>query len=336
MSVETDMTCMWGAEGTAGTNVITATNSLAWKFGIHGLPWEATYSTKKVAPNYYDSLLPDSHTVRRSEVMKGMAFWPCNGVMWYYFLGKSTNAGDDNEHDLAIKADGVANPTFSWRSEQTGGTTPTYTTAVGCVVQSIQETYSFMPAGNPGRSAVQIFGIKDDPADELGSAHQGAVEPTNDYTLTGTARTDMYKKDSNMIFKWNTNDKKAQLMNMQIAGAKALQGYQADSTSDIGYLFGDTSHIEFTFDVFRGIDNDFVADFKTETARAIQFRIYNTANRYKDYQCTNAVIENITASHDPNMGAEAGPRFLRVQAKADKTFAIEVKDGLDDVFYTDP
>lgn len=332
MSLETNVATMW-APATGEANPISADTSKAWKFGIHAMPYQIPLSKKEIAPNYYSSLLPDSHTVVKSSVIKAMAFWPCNGIWWYYWLGKVVNLGDNNQHTVSVMSDGDALPNFVWRSEQSGGSAAKYLTSVGCVIGSYQETYSFIPAGGPSTGSVSIFGINDN-GETLSAAHNGAVEPTDDGLLSGTSRTDLYKKDSNTSFKWNTNQKVTQLQQVIVSGSTLLKDSQIDGQAEIEYLFSGSKHMELNCDFFRGVDNDIVNDYQSETTRAIEFQSYNTATRYKKFTASNAIIDDIIGPHDPRRAKDQPPEAWRVVFRLDKTLSILILDGTHDDFYT--
>lgn len=331
VALDTTSKMSFALEGTPETDPIGA-GGLNWRFGVmtYNMQLEHPTAIKQWEPLYKsDQRNPYDTQLLKSFIQSGVAYYPVNGAALYLLLGQSSTAGDPEAHTMT-NIDTGTQPTFTARSELAGGDVAKYFSASGCKVSSLSNMIDL--SGNfPYLSETLTFdAIKtNDPP-----TYDGVVArfyPTNDGTITGTQRTDRYKKDANTVFTWHSVDYLPYLQHFNcMLRANHILGH-VENQAELEYINEGKYSFGFSFTLLRGADQTVWEDFNAETQDDLVFKIYNTATRYRQITFTNCSLITCKAPHseDHNM------KTWLVQGMAEDQTSIVVDEIDKTVYYGD-
>lgn len=321
----------WAKEGTKETDPI-GDGGLNWNFGImtHRMKNDHPSPTKEWVPLYKsDQRNPYDSQLIKSYVDGGLVYYPVNGAMLYNLLGQSDTAGDPEAHTLT-NIDTGALPTITIRSELTGGDVAKYFAAVGCKVASLSNMIDLSGDWQFLSETLTFKGIKTiDPP-----TYDGVVAskyPTSDGTMTGTERTDRYKRDANTVFTWNSVDYLPYLQHLNYMLSETLITGGKENQSEREYIDEGKYGFGFSFSLLRGADQTVWTDFIGENQETIVFKIYNTATRYRQTTLSKASLINCK----PPKSEGNDSNLWIVQGMAEDQTSVVVDEIDKTVFYGD-
>ncbi len=318
-------------EGTPETDPI-GDGGLNWKFGhmTHTMKMSHPTATKEWNPLYKtDQRNPYDSQLLKSYVSSGVVYFPVNGAALYLLLAQSSTAGDPEAHTLTNIDDGLQ-PTFTVRSEMTGGDVAKYFAAVGCKASSLSNMINFASESPTLSETLTFDSIKTiDPP-----TWDGVVArkfPTNDGAMTGTERTDRYKKDANTVFTWNNIDYLPNLLLLNyMMTSHHLLGF-VENQAELEFIDEGKYGFAFSFTLLRGANQSIWNDFNDETQRTLVFKIYNTATRYRQVTFTNCSLLKCEGPHDE----DDQEKDWLVQGMAEDQTSVVIDEIDKTVFYGD-
>lgn len=335
MVLDTTQQLGWAWEAAAETDPINAVNALYWAFGVrttqfkddHPMEsknWSAVYTNTKKVPTDMELIT--------TNVNGKYGLFPVNGVPLFKVLSESSSAG--GAHTLTPLAKGGTQPTFTVRSESTGGTVDKFFSAVGCKATSVS---GFINLLGPFKYLSEVLtwnGISAGASSSLNAIHTtGVMYPTSDYSMTAAnQRKGRYKFDANTAFTWAGND---------IIDDLTMLKYDIIHDHDVGHVENqaETEYIDegdftlsFDFGLWRGNTNtDAVrTDYDAGTQRDIVFTINNGPSYDRVYTWTNATALSMQGPY-----ATLGDKKLWSCHGLAEDISIVVTDGVADDFYKD-
>jgi len=329
---ETTNVLGWAYEAAAETDPINAVNALYWKPGVDASQYSLPLETKKITP-YYDGSTRDpvALKINRTEVIQALSFWPTNAIPLYMYLGEASSAA--GVHTITGLDSGSLD-TFTIRSENRGGDTSEYLSAVGSKCTSLAISFDNTGQNLPLGMGLGYQGIKRQTA-TLNEIHTtGTKYPTDDYTMTGTENDDLYRYDSNLVFTWDhggsAEDYKDALLTFNYQGTNLFNVPQLSNQAEIEYIHeGHRQHIV-NFSIIRGQDSALPDDIKAGTQHDILFKIYNTSTNYLQLVLDDS-LGSLTKSKYFNANKEEVPTWLFEGMCESVT--CTAKDGCSTTFY---
>ena len=203
-------------EGTPGTDPIsspdTDPNDLWWYFGIRTKDNKDFHpvETQTWKPVYKgNSRVPQDAELTNTSVASGVSFSPVNCIPYYLLLGLCTTT--TGVHAITPSAT-TAVPSFTVRTESTGGSDDTFMSATGCKAYELVSNLD-LTAGWPYLGQSLLFNAFKSDTPTLNSAHDGLKYPTDDYAMSGTeVKTRFSRNDGTFVYTWDGDDFKDDLL----------------------------------------------------------------------------------------------------------------------------
>ena len=335
MSLSNTFVHGWAPETTAETSTITLNSSNYWKFGALTEAFDFGMEKHEWRPNYYlNGRDPNSLTLARKFPDNTLAFQPTNGIWWYYFLGDSSTT--TGVHTVSGIDTGTL-PTFTYRWEDTGGTSDEYSSIVGNAVESLVMTCNFgNQAALPMVMAISMAGIKQQ-TPTVNAAHNGNAYPTDDGTMpsvTGVEVSDLYRYDSNMAFTWDSGDSADnytnQLEQIQYTGVNILQKQDLINQAEREFIYSGNRAHSLVLRLKRGTNSAIFNDFYSDNLFDAVFKIYNSATNYTEVTFNDVGINALKQPYSPTNESP----FWQVECMV-KSVTPVIKDGVANSYYGD-
>ena len=318
--------------GSEETDPIDAVNAKYWKIGertyrfndLHPAEkhlWEPLYKTSQLNP--YDLQLVST------SLQSGIAFYPVNLIPFYMVLGKHTEAG--GIHTITNMLPGEDLPTFTKRSESTGGTVDTVFSGVGCKASSLSGLINLAPGALKTFSQTMTFpGIKN-ATPTLDEKHTtGAMFPTTSGTMVSANQVQTrFRKDTNFEFVWDTADggDDIDLLSELISFNYLItNGYimeNVENQAEIEYIDPGEFLFMFTFVLWRGADRSVWDDFLSRTKYKMFLKCYAGATNYMTLTWDKIGLETC----DPPYGQKDTKKTWQVYGQS-QDFSVLGIDGL--------
>lgn len=329
MSVSNTQVNGWAPEATPEADPINAADAIYWKFGRYAQKFDMGTETHDWRSVYYqNSRDPNSMVLSKAHADSVISFQPVNGLPFFYFLGAAAGA---TTHTLSGINTGTL-PTRTYRWEDRGGTAERFSSVVGQVTESLVMLANFgNQAAIPLTIATSMAGIKQIQS-TYNLAHNGPQFPTNDGTMTGTQIDNVYRKDSNMAFEWDSSgdaiDYVNQVEQIQYTGANILQKQDLVEQAERETIYSGNRVHTLLFRIKRGTDASLFDDFNSRVVKSLRFRIYNTATEYIQVTFNDVAPQSLQQPFSPQNDTP----FWQCNALV-KSITPIIKDGIADSFY---
>jgi hypothetical protein len=319
----------WALEATPETDPINAIDAKYWKWGVRTKQfkdlnpiethnWEEIYYANKRNPS-------DMHLVS-SSLSNAVAYFPVNLVPYYLIMGSCSTAAGVHTIDN-INTGSL--PTFTARTESTGGTVDKIFSAVGCKVQSLSGHIDFSK-GTPLMSHTLSYNaIQNDSTPSYNDVHNGTKFPTDDGLMTGTETKGLFKYDTNFAFHWDSGgdnvDYSGELsfFNFLIINYHNIVGVENQTETE--YIHEGNYSLGVSFALKRGADKSLYDDFLAKTQHNMYLTIYAGATNYRTLTWSNVAIGQCAAPDD--LEKDASRIIWDAQGKAED-LTITGKDGV--------
>ena len=332
MSLSTTFVHGFDVEAIKETDPINGAAAEYWKFGRLTQQFNFGMEQHNWRPNYFANRDPTSLTLAKAAVDNTLAFQPVNGLWWYYFLGSSSTAGADPNavHTLSGINSGSL-PTLTYRWEDKGGSAERFSSLVGNVVESLVYSQNFGNSDLPGVMAINLAGIKQKIPTHP-TAHNGPQFPTNTGAMGGTQRDNVYLRDTNFEFDWDSSgddiDYSSVLEQIQVSGLNLLNKQDLPNQAEREYIFEGNRVISLIFRLKRIIDGSMIDDFNARTLHDINYKIYSSPTTYQQLTFTDVGIQNF---RQPHSDMNESP-FWQVEATV-RLITPAINDGVHFSYY---
>ncbi len=338
MVLEDSQKIGFAIEATEETDPITAEGSLYWKFGARTTKFNDLHPIEEHLwkPIYHGGTrMPQDFELISQPLNNIIAFYPTTTVADYLILGNCSTAAT-NIHTIS-NIDSGSLPTFTVRSEMSGGTVATYTSAVGCKATALtgqlicNEGFGFLS------NSLAYNGIKTQTATRNDST-TGPYYQTSDGVMTAAnqLKNRYHRNDGTFAFSIAGNDVKTSLamFTYQIINTQNMSAESGQSETE--WIDEGMYQVLVSGSLFRGnTDADtaydsLIAETKTDD---IILTIYNGSTNYATRTFSNIVWDKVSA---PYASGESD-RFWTFNGQC-HNYDVSSKDGITDgvgdkVFY---
>jgi hypothetical protein len=327
MVVDTTQQIGFGIEAVAETDPIDAVDAAYWRFGIrtkrmndyHPVETHDWHSVYKA-----NARMPSELVLSGSNLSKGISFLPVNCIPEYLILGSSTTAA--SVHTITGLASG-SQPTFTVRSESTGGTVDKIFSAVGCKATMLSGMIEFREGYGFLTNVLQYTGIKN-ATPTLNEKHTTGVKfPTTDGAMTGTEVSAKFVYDTNFTLTWDVGGDNVNYaneilaMNWSITNSQNVEG--VDGQVETEFIDEGVYVLNVGLLLWRGADKSIYDDFISQNKFDLTMKIYAGSTNYKQYAWTDIGLGVCESPY--NMGKDK-PTW---QAQGTATgVTVTGKDGL--------
>ena len=330
MSLDTTCHIGFSHEGTEGTDPVSSAdtdpNDHWWRFGritknfnnlvpieIH--EWEPIYKANKRNPA--DAQL------NKTYVANGVAYYPVNLIPYQMIMGNASSHSEAAAVHTINNIDSGPLDTFTVRSELTGGTDAKYTSSTACKAQSLSGMINMLGDWNVLSHTLTYNAWKTD-TPTLNSAHDGIKYPTTNVTMAGTEVDSIFKRDTNTLFSWDTDDFIAELamLDFMIINNHTL-GF-VENQAELEYIDEGNYQFLISASMWRGNCSEFYTDYLAETQKNIVFTIYAGATNYVTLTWNNVALNELKAPQ----GLGVNKKLWNIAGFAED-LVITGTDGLD-------
>ncbi len=284
----------------SGTDPIDAVNAKYWLHGIRTESFKDLHPTEShlILPIYKGNKRnPTEMQLIRTEVA-GLAigFFPTNLIPYYLVLGSHSEAADI--HTITNINTGAL-PTWTQRSESTGGDVDEIFSVPGCKAESLSGLLDMTGLGIESQT-LTYNGIEN-VTPTLNEKHTtGAMHPTTSGTMVSANQVvDDYRRSlTGFDFQWDVDgtpvDYSAEgiLFSYMIANKTLLRA--KENQAKIAYIDEGTYQFGFTFSLWRGASNRIFDDYLTEALDfKMTLKVYASATYYKTLTWDNCALASI-------------------------------------------
>lgn len=291
-----------GLETIEGTDPINAADAKYWGIGIHTRDMKFNHPIEEHvwSPIYHgDSLMPkEQEHVSILFNAKVLSFLPVNLWPFYLVLGKATSPATPVIIEDMIPGSNL--PSFTKRTESTGGTYDKIFSVPGCKIHRLDGIFTRFRAV-PTLSMTAIYSGIQNVTPSYNDIHNGPVFPTSEGTLGGTQIAyQRFKKDANTVMTWDyggdndnilapTTTLKFAIINN--SWNEMIQG-QKYSTGIKEGLY----RVELGLQIYRGNQRSVYDDFLALTQHDFRFTIYAGSTNYMTLDFEKVALATATAN----------------------------------------
>ena len=321
-------------QGDPWTGQIDAVDALYWKFGVHTIDMKDFHPTKTMnwEPIYKAGTRnPADMQLPTNAVAGHFGFFPTSGVPAFLVLGGSSTAAGTH---TVVNIDTGELPTFTVRSESTGGTVAKYLSSEGCKAYMLNGYINFL-GDFPYLSEVLAWrGLRTKASTALNATHTtGTKHCTSDYTMTGTERAGRYHHDlGTPVCTWNSQNIVADLGLLNYSFKSVIQPKYIDGQEETDQIDEGKYAFPFSLAVWRGntTTENLHTDFLAGTQRTFIYKIFNGATYYRQYTWSNVSLLKEDMTY-----AQSNDKKLYTYHALAEDFSLEVLDGVSDTYYED-
>ena len=300
MARETTQKIGFGIEATPETDPIDAEGALYWQFGIRPYTFNDLHpiETHDWLPIYQGgSRMPNDFQLIEEPLSLGIAFYPTTTVADYLMLGACIT--DNSDIHTITNIDSGALPTFTVRSEMSGGTAARYVSAVGCKANLLSGHLICHEGWGYFSNTLGYTGIKTQTASRNGST-TGPYYQTSDGVMTAAnqLKNRYHRNDGTFVFTWDAVDYKADLAIFNYQVVSGLNAFAVSGQSETEYIDEGMYNVMLSGSLWRGSDHQIYDDFLANTkTHDIVFKIYAGSTNYATRTFSNIALTHCEAPY---------------------------------------